>query len=147
MRVVFDTNVLVRGAMSPQGLANSLQTLLLHSGHELVVSTWLLQELEDVLRRPRMRQYHQFDDERIRQIILNLDTLATRVVIGHPPETPLVKRDPKDDAIILTAIVGEADVICTKDADLLDAEVKEFCAKRGIRVLTDVELLAELRKG
>lgn len=146
MRVVLDTNVLVRGAMSPSGLASALQQLLQASEHEFVVSTWLLQEMEDVLRRPRMWQYHKLDDEQIRRIVLDLDRLATRVVIGDPPSTPLVKRDPKDDPVLLTAIAGEADVICTCDDHLLDAEVKEYCLKRGIRILTDIELIAELRK-
>jgi putative PIN family toxin of toxin-antitoxin system len=145
MRVVFDTNVLVRAAMSPHGLAGGLQSLLQRSGHEFVISTWLLQELEDVLRRPRLRQYHRFDDDKIRQIILDLDRVATRVVIGDPPSTPVVERDPKDDAVILTAIAGEADVICTRDKDLLDANVKAYCALRGIRVLSDIELLDELK--
>jgi len=95
--------------------------------------------------RPRLRQYHQFDDERIRQVILHLDSVANRVVIGDPPPTPLVKRDPKDDGVILTAIAGEADVICTRDADLLDPHTRQFCGQRGIRVITDIELLAELR--
>jgi predicted nucleic acid-binding protein len=43
MRVVFDTNILVRGAMSPDGLASALLTVLQELGHELVISTWLLQ--------------------------------------------------------------------------------------------------------
>jgi predicted nucleic acid-binding protein len=55
--------------------------------------------------------------------------------------------DPQHDGVILTAIAGEADVICTRDAHLLDAETKHDCAQHGIRVLTDIELLEELRKG
>ncbi len=146
MRVVFDTNVLVRGAMSPGGPAGAaLQAVLEQREHEFITSTWLLQEVEDVLQRPRLRQYHQFDDERIRTIILDFDRVATRVVIGDPPPTPLVKRDPNDDSVILTAIAGEADIICTRDADLLDADTRQFCGQRGIRLMTDIELLAELR--
>ena len=54
--------------------------------------------------------------------------------------------DPKVDGPILTAIAGEADVICTRDAHLLDADTKRCCAQHGIRVLTDLELLEELGK-
>ena len=67
-------------------------------------------------------------------------------MIGDPPPTPLVKRDPNDDSVILTAIAGEADIICTRDADLLDADTRQFCGQRGIRLMTDIELLAELRR-
>ena len=53
MRVVFDTNVLVRGAMSPGGPAGAaLQAVLEQREHEFITSTWLLQEVEDVLRDP-----------------------------------------------------------------------------------------------
>lgn len=144
MRVVLDTNVLVRAAMSPHGPAALLQALLLQPEHELVVSTWLLQEVEDVLCRPRLRAYHQFDDARIRQIILDLDAFAARVVIGPHPGI-IVKDDPKDDPVVLTAMAGEADVICTLDSHLHDPAVKGFCAHHGIRVLTDTELLGELQ--
>ena len=56
----------------------------------------------------------------------------------------LVPRDPKDDIVVLTAMTGRADVICTLDAHLHDPSVKQICGQHGIRVLSDVELLTEL---
>jgi putative PIN family toxin of toxin-antitoxin system len=139
-----DANVLVRAAMSPGGPAAVLQSLLLQPEHELVASTWLLHELEDVLGRPRLRAYHKFNDARIRQIVLQLDSFAARVVIGSPPSV-IVENDPGDDPVVLTAMAGEADVICTLDKHLHAASVSAFCAQNGIRILTDVELLSELK--
>jgi putative PIN family toxin of toxin-antitoxin system len=145
MRVVLDTNVLVRAAMSPGGLAGVLQTMLRKPKHELIVSTWLLQELEDVLCRPRLRQYHKFDDSRVRQIVFDLDVIATRTIIGSRPSSAIVPADPKDDPVVLTAIAGEADVICTLDAHLQTPQVRAYCSQHGIRILSDVELIQELR--
>jgi len=59
--------------------------------------------------------------------------------------TTIVPHDPKDDAVVLTAITGHADVIRTLDAPLHEPDVKAFCLQHGIRVLTEIELLAELR--
>ena len=45
------------------------------------------------------------------------------------------------DPILGTALAGQADILCTRDADLLAENVKEFCAAKDIRVLTDLEFL------
>jgi len=57
---------------------------------------------------------------------------------------PVVRKDPNDDPIIYTAVVGKADVICTMDQHFYDPPVLEFCRMRNIRVMTDVELLSLL---
>ena len=75
-----------------------------------------------------------------------------RLYAGHAAQVPLppsattiVPHDPKDDAVVLTAIAGHADAICTLDVHLREPDVQAFCLRHGIRVLTDIELLAELR--
>ena len=47
--------------------------------------------------------------------------------------------------MVATAIVGRADVICTRDRHLRHPEVLAICQANGIRVLSDIELLNELR--
>ena len=55
-----------------------------------------------------------------------------------------VSADPDDDLGILTAIRGEAELICTLDRHLWHPEVRAYCSQRGIRVVGDVELLEML---
>jgi hypothetical protein len=53
-----------------------------------------------------------------------------------------VRDDPADDYVIYTAAEGNADVLCTLNTRHFAApEVQEFCASKGIRVMTDVEAL------
>ena len=57
----------------------------------------------------------------------------------------IVVGDPKDDPIVHTAVVGVADVLCTRDRHLHHNEVTRYCRERGIEVLDDIELLTRLR--
>ena len=113
MRVVLDTNVLVRALISPQGPAAELLSRLAAEG-DLVVSLAILSELYDVLKRPQIRRLHRLSDARIRRAVSRLYKLA--IVVPVPPDVPqIVPHDPKDDPIVLTAIVGQAAVLCTLD--------------------------------
>lgn len=110
----------------------------------MITSVELIQEAADVLARPRLRVRHKLDDQAISKA---LDQLYS----GFPPPvtlpvsaTSIVPHDPKDDIVIMTAIAGGADAICTLDAHLREQSVKQFCGQHGIRILSDIELLTEL---
>ena len=75
MRVVLDTNIVVRFIYSPSGFIVGVVRLLQPPQHALVTSAELLREAADVLARPRLRARHQMDDEAIAQA---LDQLYSR---------------------------------------------------------------------
>jgi putative PIN family toxin of toxin-antitoxin system len=138
-----DTNVLVRTILNPNGAAAELLRMVAHD-HSLIVSLPVLSEVYDVLRRPRIRSFHGLSDARIRRFVSRLFKLG--ILVQLPAALPLaVPLDPKDDPIVMTAIVGKANVLCTLDRHLHDAAVTALCAGHGVRVLRDSELLAELR--
>jgi len=143
MRIMCDTNVLVRTILSPDGAAAELLRQIARE-HSLVVSLPVLGELYDVLRRPRIPTLHRLSDPQIRRVVSRLYKLGTLVPLPAtlPSAVPL---DPKDDPIVMTAIAGKADVLCTLDRHLHDAAVTALCAGNGVRVLRDAELLAEFR--
>lgn len=144
MRIVCDTNVLVRPFLTPSGIANELLRTIAQD-HVLVTSLFQMVELLDVLRRPKIQALHKRDEEGMRRIIGGLLKLSALVAL--PVDLPsVVPNDPKDDPIVMTAVVGKADVLCTLDHHLHQAAVIEFCAAHGVRVLKDRELLAELRQ-
>ena len=53
-------------------------------------------------------------------------------------------RDSNDAVILMTAIIGEANFICTIDKDFYSPPASIYLAKNNIEVLTDVQLLARL---
>jgi predicted nucleic acid-binding protein len=102
-----------------------------------------LTELLDVLRRPKIRALHGRNEGGIRRVIGSIYKLSA---VPLPADLPAVVRaDPKDNPIVMTAVAGKADVLCTLDKHLHQAAVVDFCAGNGVRILKDADLLAELR--
>ena len=142
MRIVPDTNVLARAAR-PGSLAANLSQVI--SGpHLLVLSPLLLSEVARVLRYPRLRAMHGLDDPGIDAFVLHLQAAAFVVNVGPSDIVPVVLKDPDDDQVIATAVVGKADAICTRDTDFDDPPVLAYCQQHGLRVLTDLTLLGLL---
>lgn len=143
MRVMCDTNILVRTVISPYGAAAELVRIVARD-HSLVTSFHVLSELYDVLRRPKIRKLHKLRDAKIRRVISRFYKLATVMPLPSPMPV-VVPQDPKDNPIVMTAVAGQAEVLCTLDRHLHDPQVVTLCAGQGIRVVRDAELLAELR--
>jgi hypothetical protein len=54
-------------------------------------------------------------------------------------------RDVNDIAVMQTAIIGEADVLCTKDEDFFEQPAGEYLRNMGISVVDDISLMHRLR--
>jgi hypothetical protein len=143
MRVTCDTNVLVRIAVRPDGPARAVFLELLSDPHRLVMSEPIVAELSRVLRYERVRRQARLTDDEINSFVSDLQELAESVVLAEL--IPAIAMDPDDNVILATAIAGRADVICTRDRHLRHKLVRAYCETYGIRVLSEVELLAELR--
>jgi putative PIN family toxin of toxin-antitoxin system len=116
MRAVVDTNILVRAVIKPYGTVGPVLLRLRHGEHTLLYAPSLLEELIDVLNRPRIREKYWLTDQDI-QTVLSLILLRGDVV--KPKERITACRDPKDDKFLEVAVAGEADVIVSGDQDLL----------------------------
>jgi len=56
-------------------------------------------------------------------------------------------RDVNDIAVAQTAILGEANVLCSKDQDFHDEVMREFLGRFRIAVMDDVSFMKQLRSG
>src|SRR5687767_9100156 len=99
----------------------------------------------EIMRYERVRKIHGMSDAETNRYIADI-ALVAEDIESPASVTPLVIVDPDDDAVVATAITGKADVLCTLDRHLFHPDVMEHCRQRGVDVLTDVELLARLRK-
>jgi putative PIN family toxin of toxin-antitoxin system len=145
MRIVLDTNILARATPGPDSLSRELVRRLSAAPHVMILSPFILSELSRALGYPRLRRVHGLDDAGIRQ---HVDDLQTVALVVNPPagvHVGIVAHDPEDNPIVVTAIEGQAEVICTLDHHVRHADVRTFCSKHGIRILSDVELIQELR--
>lgn len=144
MRVLLDTNVLVRATGKASSPARELFLRLLDPPHTLVASTFLVDEVRRVLNYPRVRSIHGLAPDQVDEYVRDLRS-ATEMIDMPTPLAFHVTHDPDDDPIIATSVLGRVDVLCTLDKHLRRSDVIDYCAQFQIRVLTDVELLAEIR--
>ena len=112
-RVVLDSNVLISAAISPLGKPFACLVWVLDCA-TLIASRQIINEVETRLARAKFAKY--VDKERRRAFVADLSLSAVLVEV-----TGLLKacRDPDDDMLLETAILGRADCLVTGDQDLL----------------------------
>jgi putative PIN family toxin of toxin-antitoxin system len=142
MRIVLDTNILVRSAAKADGLARRLLHTISAGSHRLIISPFILDEVARVLAYRRIRSRWGLTDEEIQE---HVNLLAASAEIVEPVTIErVVLADPDDDAIVHTALSGRADVLCTRDVHLSHPGVLQFCARHAILVMDDIDLYRTL---
>jgi len=150
-RVVFDCNVYLQAAVRDGGPAFACVELAEAGSFTLLASADVFAELADVLSRPSVRRkFTALKDEHVDAYLQRVYKLAE--LVTAIPSAFVIPRDPKDEPYINLAIAGKADLIVSRDNDLLslssaDDEVSsDFRAHHpGIQVLDPVEFLREIR--
>lgn len=144
MRVVLDTNVLVRATGQSNGPAREVFLKLLEPSHALIVSEYLLDELRRVLNYPRVLRAHGLSSERIDRHLADIRSSAE--IVDLPAVlVASVPRDTDDEPIVATAVYGRADILCSLDRHFHERAVTAYLGQFQIRVLSDLELLNTLR--
>jgi putative PIN family toxin of toxin-antitoxin system len=117
MRVLLDTNVLVRATGTATGPARAVYLKLQEPTHEIVASSDLVDELRRVLDYPRVKQLHGLTTNEVEQYVRDFGAIAT--LIDVPKLFPIQgQRDPDDDPVVAAAVFGRVDVLCTLDRHL-----------------------------
>ncbi len=136
MRAVVDTNILVRALIRPQGTVGPVLLRLRQGDYTLLYAPPLLEEVVDVLNRPRLRRKYGLSRADIRTVV---SLLLLRGELVTPDERITACRDPKDNKFLEVAVTGQADVIVSGDEDLL--VLHPF---REIPIVTAAQFLAML---
>ena len=103
LRAVIDTNVWVSALLNPAGHPAEVLAAFKRGGFLPVLSPSLLAELRDVLTRPRIRRRIPVPDAAVAEAV---DLIETRAVRVTPPGDLRICRDPNDDHVIETAVIG-----------------------------------------
>jgi putative PIN family toxin of toxin-antitoxin system len=116
IRAVLDTNLLVSYLITHRPpIATLIDEYLAREDFALLTAPALLEELERVLRYPRLQRY--YDDETRTRFVALIAALSE--IVELPETVPRICRDPDDDQVIACAVAGRADVIVSGDQDLL----------------------------
>ena len=146
MRIVLDTNILVRANAKAKGPARELlQVIVSTPEHVLLLSPFLLMELERVLSYDRVRAVVRLSDLEIAEYLSYLRAEEVSEIVFPGPAPSVVTSDADDDPVVHTAVVGRADVLCTLNRHFFHPSVLDYCRQRGVLVATDVEMLDFLR--
>jgi uncharacterized protein len=118
-RVVLDTNVILSGLAYPTSIPGKILEAWRNGSVEVVLSTYILDELRRVL--PRLSHRHGLNTAEMDTLIDSL-ALMTEIIEPEPADTTTV-RDPKDGPILATLLQAladyKADTLITSDKDLL----------------------------
>ncbi len=125
-RVVVDTNALVSRLLLPVSIPGRVVDKA-----QLLISEATLEELADVLARAKFDPYITVGERQ--EFLRLLDRIAEMVPIIH---TIRACRDARDDKFLELAVNGEASLIITGDAGLL--ELDPF---QGIPIITPASYL------
>jgi len=116
VRVVLDANVLVSAVISQAGPPREIVNAWVDGHVELIASPALLDELRDVLNRPRFRRWVSISTAS--EFINGLAEDA--VIVEDPPAQAALTADPDDDYLIVLARAAQADYLISGDRRLLD---------------------------
>jgi len=143
--VLLDTNVWVSALINPHGFPARLKDAWLAGQFDVVVSIPLLEEIADVLTRPRIQAKYGLSAEEIEQF---LRLLQERAFHTTPTGELHLCRDQNDDFILETAILGQAQYAVSRDDDLKnDSDLIEQMKSRGVKVLSVQQFLDLLDTG
>jgi len=143
MRILLDTNIWVSAFLSPDGHCGRLVRRLLADGDvEIFTSLPLIEEIVDVLGRPRLTRRYGFAPEEVKDY-LSWIWSATLLVV--PVAESYGCRDTDDDVVCGTAVAAGAQYLATRDDDLKrDPTLMQALRTLGVEILTVSDLEGRL---
>jgi len=112
LRVVFDTNIWVSFLIGK--VLSGLEDFIIDNRIQILLSDELLEEMTDVLHRPRFQRY--FTADVINELV---SLMLGKVQIVEIKKTFDVCRDPKDNFLLDLCVSEKATYLVTGDKDLL----------------------------
>jgi putative PIN family toxin of toxin-antitoxin system len=139
---VVDTNVWVSAFLNPRGFPHRLLQAAQESQFTLVISAPMLEELQEVLCRPRIMKIRGTTQTEAEDFTRLVAGIAQIVIVGG---TLRLCRDSDDDLILETAVVGHATHVVSRDEDITrDPDLEQQLKARGIQAITISRFLREL---
>ncbi len=132
LSVVLDTNVYVSIFTHPERPIFQIWTHAVHGHYELIVSPAIVREFARVSRR----DFH-WDEKKVRFHVRLMNKTGKVVVPAYIPD--IIKEDPDDNHILACALAGKANLIVSRDLDLL--RLKQY---EAIGIMSPIDFLHTL---
>ena len=142
---VIDTSVWVSALLNPDGYPAQVYRAAREGKFRPLTCVPLLEELTQVLLRPRIARLRGLSYEEIRSYVLGISEITDLVRITG---NLVLCRDPNDDIVLETAIAGRAAYVVSRDEDLTrDPELQQHLRSRNIQLVTVKQFLNTLTTG
>lgn len=122
MRIVLDTNIWISGLLLPNSKAGAIIKSWREGRFNIVVSAFILQEIERVLHYPKIAKRLNWDKEKVKNYIELLSFFAESIELKAIQVEVL--KDPDDSPILATLLESQADWLITGDKVLLELKNK-----------------------
>lgn len=144
VRAVIDTNIWVSALLNPYGYPAKLRKAFEEGLIEVIISEPILEEIADVLNRPRIKDKYGVTEADIRELLMLIEEHSEHVIVSDEVN---ICRDRDDDFIIETAIKGHAKYLVTRDDDVkMDMKTTEYLSRLEISVLSISKFLKLIGK-
>jgi uncharacterized protein len=134
---VFDTNVIVRALLSPKGTRARVVGLAVTGTVSIVVTLAIIAEYRRAAEYPKIQALLGDRSGSVRVFLDDVERIA--LLVESEEGADLIPADPYDNIFIETALAGNAQLIVTGNACLLD-----FSSHQGIDIVRPSALLSLL---
>ncbi len=132
--LVLDTNVLVGSFLTPHG--ENWEVVQQAKGQKLCLSPFILAEVLQTLRVPRLKRKYRYSEAEARQYVQFLRSICR---VQTPQRSVRVCSDPDDNHVLACAVEVRAEYLVTRNT-------KDFPKSyRGVSVILPAEFLRVLR--
>lgn len=142
-RATFDTNIFVRSFIRQENLANRLLSLWEAGRFVLVLSHTIIDEVQKVLSRSKMRRKYQYTLDQVTDLI---DLLYQASIVQVNTSFELC-RDTTDNKFVDCAISGRVQFLVSYDNDLVDdSELKQDLFEFGVEIVEPPDFLDKIQE-
>jgi len=144
IKAVIDTNIWVSSLLNPFGFPAKLRKSFEEGMFHVAISEPMLEELSDVLNRPRIKDKYGITEGDIEELLILIEERSEHVLLSGDI---IICRDKDDNFVIETAIKGQAAFLVTRDDDIkFDKQVSSFLLQYGVTVISLSKFLDLINK-
>lgn len=134
----------MRTVIRKDNLPNHLLSLWREGRFVLVLSQSIIDEVEKVLSRRKLRLKYQYTLNEVRYLV---ELLQQANIVEVNTSFELCHRDPTDNIFIDCAILGRVQFLVSTDNDLIDnAQLKKGLFEFGVAIIDPPNFLKEIRE-
>ncbi len=107
-KITVDTNVIISSLLKGDSIPARVMSYILDEC-QLCISQFILDELERVLKRPKVKSVIGWSGSRIQRYLAGLE--ETGMLVDNLPELRVVSEDPSDDNVLACAVAAQVDYL------------------------------------